>query len=87
MTTKQINEGAHLIGTKSVKIVPEERLSSLINRAEVRRKLIQQAQDTRFYWKQFEPRVSEDTLAKIEASVSAHIRSIVERLPSKGKTI
>lgn len=63
------------------------RTSGLINRAEVRRKLIQQAQDTRFYWRQFQPRVSEATLDKIEASVSAHIRSIVEKLPSAGKTI
>ena len=63
------------------------RQSSLINRAEVRRKLIMQAQDIRYYWKQFQPRVSKATLDKIEANVSAHIRSIVEKLPSKGKTI
>ncbi len=66
-------------------LIPVRR--SLINRAEVKRKLVQQAQDTRFYWKQFEPRVSSATLDKIEAAVSAHIRSIVEGLPSAGKTI
>jgi hypothetical protein len=61
--------------------------NGIINRAAVRAKLIEHAEDTRFYWRQFKPRVSEATLDKIEAAVSAHIRSIVDRLPSKGKTI
>ena len=63
------------------------RASSLINRAECKRKLIQQAHDTRYYFQTFTPRVSETTLNNIEAAVSAHIRSIVERAPSKGKTL
>jgi hypothetical protein len=63
------------------------RVSSLINRAEVRRKLIQQARDTRYYFQTFTPRVSEATLEKLEAIIGAEIRSIVERAPSKGKTL
>lgn len=62
--------------------------SSIINRAELRRKLIQHAQDTRYWWKVIEnPRVSEATLDQGEAVLSAWVRSWVERLPSKGKTI
>ncbi len=63
--------------------------SHLINRAACKARLVQHAMDTRYYWKQQWRgiRVSEQTLAKLEASVSAHIRSIVEQLPSKGKTI
>jgi hypothetical protein len=63
------------------------RTSSLINRAEVRRKLIQEARDARYYWKQFEPRVSEATLALIERATLDAIRNHVSKLPSKGKTI
>ena len=61
--------------------------SSLINRAECRRKLIQQAQDTRYYWKSIQPRVSDRTLGELEAVVSSWIRSHVAKLPSAGKTI
>ena len=59
----------------------------LINRPEVRRRLIQHAQDTRYYWRTVKARVSKDRLDMIEAAVSAQIRSIVEKLPSTGKTI
>ena len=61
--------------------------NGLINRAAVKSKLIEHAQDTRYYWKQFDPRVSGATLDKIEALVGAAIRDIVQKLPSKGQTI
>jgi hypothetical protein len=64
-------------------------MPSLLNKAEVKRRLIQHAKDTRSYWngQLFEPGVRKETLDTIEANVSAHIRSIVEKLPSKGKRI
>jgi hypothetical protein len=64
--------------------------ASLINRAECRRKLIQWAQGSRYYWGQVVGdgvRVSEATLDNLEALVDAKIRDIVAKLPSKGKTI
>jgi hypothetical protein len=64
-----------------------ERSSSLINRAEVKRRLIQEARDGRCYWKLFEPRVSKETLALIERATLSAIRNHVSKLPSKGKTI
>jgi hypothetical protein len=60
---------------------------SLLNQAEVRRRLIQCAGDNRFYWRSVKARVSQATLDKIEAGVEADIRNIAEKLPSKGMTI
>jgi hypothetical protein len=65
----------------------ESRESSLINRAEVRRKLIQEARDNRYHWKLFEPRVSEATLAKIERATLDAVRNHIWQLQAKGKTI
>jgi hypothetical protein len=61
--------------------------SSLLNRAEVRRRLIQCAQDTRYYWQSIEPRVSASRLDEAEALLDAWIRRTVQGLPSKGRTI
>lgn len=63
-------------------------MSHLTNKTAVKQRLIQHARDTRCWWANVDNiRVSEHTIGEIEASVSAHIRSIVQRLPSKGKTI
>lgn len=60
------------------------KLSSVLNRAEVKRRLLQYAKDTRAH-----PftRVSEQTLANLEAVVEARIRYHVSSQPSKGKTL
>jgi hypothetical protein len=63
------------------------RPSSLLNRSTVRAKLIQEARDGRYYWQQFDPRVSEATLDLIERATLSAIRNHVSKLPSKGKTI
>jgi len=60
---------------------------TVINRAEAKRMFIRIAQDTKFYWKQFEPRVSSDTLNQLQAYAESWIRNHVSKLPSKGKTI
>ena len=60
------------------------RQSSVINRAEVKRRLLQFAKDTRAH--KF-TRVSEATLNDFEAAVEARIRHHVSSLPSKGQTI
>ncbi len=65
----------------------DERESTLINHAEVRRRLVQEARDGRWYWQQFEPRVSAETYAIIERAALDAIRNHVSKLPSKGKTI
>lgn len=57
---------------------------SVINRTEVKRRLLQFAKDTRSHCF---TRVSEETLTNIEATVEARIRNHVTALPSKGKTI
>ena len=60
---------------------------TVINRAEAKRMFIRVAQDTKFYWTQFEPRVSSDTLNQLQAYAESWIRNHVSKLPSKGKTI
>jgi hypothetical protein len=78
-----------MLKTKMIDDTPQvARTSSLINRAEFRRRLIQHAQDERYYWRTIKnPRVSEARLQDAEAVMSAWIRSTVAGLPSKGKTI
>jgi hypothetical protein len=61
--------------------------SSLLNKSACRAKLIQEARDSKFYWRQFEPRVSAETLAMAERALLSWIRNHVSKLPSKGKTI
>jgi hypothetical protein len=63
--------------------------SDVINRAEVRRRLIRRAQDgpTAFHWRHFNPRVSEGTLNECAAVVESWIRNKAGNLPSRGKTI
>lgn len=56
----------------------------VINRAEVRRRHLQFAADTRHH--KF-TRVSKDTLDNIEASVEAMIRENVRLAPSRGQTL
>jgi hypothetical protein len=62
-----------------------------INRTTVKRKLIQQAVDTRYYWSDVvgkdNIRVSASTLDEAEAAIDNWIRNKVEKLQSKGKTI
>ncbi len=68
--------------------IDSSRVAEPINRAYCKRMLIQQARDTRYYWMSVDNiRVSKETLDRLAAGVSASIRSIVEKLPSKGKTI
>lgn len=62
-----------------------ERSPSVINRALVRRKLLQCATDTRPHLGK--KRVSEDTLNQIEAMVEAWIRRTIADAPSKGVTL
>lgn len=63
----------------------------LTNRAEIKRKLIQQARDTSYYWgvllKDKDIRVSKDTLLDAEAHMCAWVRSRVERTQQKGQTL
>lgn len=66
---------------KSVTIA---RQASVINRTEVRRRILQFAADTRHH---AFTRVSEETLTQIEAQVEAAIRRLVESAPSRGKTL
>jgi histone H3/H4 len=58
--------------------------SSVINRAEVKRRILRYAKDKRYH-----PftRVSRDTLDRIAASVQVAIVHLVESAPSKGKTL
>jgi hypothetical protein len=58
--------------------------NSVINRAEVRRRHLQLAADTRHH--KF-TRVSQQTLDDIEASVEAMIRHNVRSAPSRGQTL
>lgn len=58
--------------------------ASVINRTEVRRRILQFAKDTRHH--PFK-RVSAETLQGIEAMVEARIRDLVGRAPSKGATL
>lgn len=62
--------------------------SSLINRTEVRRRLIERAKADRYYFQSIDNlRVSELTLECLEARLDAFIRAHVAGLPSKGKTL
>jgi hypothetical protein len=61
--------------------------SSIINRTEAKKRLIRAAQADRYYFLQFEPRVSGKTLDDLEAYAESWIRNHVSKLPSKGKTI
>jgi hypothetical protein len=56
----------------------------LINRTEVRRRLLQFAKDTRHH---LFTRVSDATLGEIEGLVERAIRVTVETAPSRGKTL
>jgi hypothetical protein len=57
---------------------------SVINRTEIRRRLLQFARDTRHH--SF-TRVSSDTLNAIEGMVEQAIRLTVQTAPSRGKTL
>lgn len=65
------------------------RVSSLINAAEVRRQLIERARAESYYWREIvkNPRVSQETLNLCEAATAAWLRNYVLNLPHRGKTI
>lgn len=70
--------------TKTEKLA---RIPSLINEAACKRALIEEAQSTKFYWKQFEPRVSKEAIEILKRAVRSAIVNHVSKLSSKGKTI
>jgi hypothetical protein len=63
--------------------------SDVINRAEVRRRLVMCAKDNSYYWREIvkDPRVSEDALNEGAAVLEAWIRRKATSLTNKGKTI
>lgn len=65
-------------------------MASLINKAEVRRELIERAQDS-YYWREVvgreHTRVSAETFEEAEAAVENWARAFIARKLGKGKTL
>jgi hypothetical protein len=62
------------------------RQASVINRTELKRRIVQYAKDTKYHFRDG-CRVSEQTLNDAEALVESWMRHKVSSMPSKGKTI
>lgn len=80
-----IAEQTYIPGTEPV-VQPQKeyRAVSLLNKAEVRRRILRLARDTKSH--RF-TRVSSVTMNELEARLEAAIRSHVQAAPSRGKTL
>ena len=77
-------EQLEIPGTPPAGPAKEYKRASVLNKTEVKRRMLQYAKDKRSH--RF-TRVSADTLINLEARVESMIRALVDSAPSRGKTL